>query len=135
MAVSKNRRKNGKKAPRKSAATHRQDHQGVAGLKAMEQLMASLQQALAAPGFGSEAASASLAAAQDLVYEAWEASTQKQRVTLAKRALQTSELCADAWLVLAEEAAGTAVAQRDYLEKAVAAGQTAIRQTVGADAF
>ncbi len=143
MAVSKNRRKNGKKATRQPAATARQKQPdanvpadlSVGQLKAMEQLMATLRRGLAAPDFGSDDASTALNAAQDLVYEAWEASTRQQRVKLAKQALKISELCADAWLVLAEETAGNTAVQRDYLEKAVAAGQAAIHQTVGPHAF
>jgi len=34
--------------------------------------------------------------AQDIMYDAWEADSKRERITLAKQALNSSDLCADA---------------------------------------
>ncbi|MDE2505574.1 MAG: hypothetical protein KGM43_00035 [Planctomycetota bacterium] len=68
--------------------------------------------------------------AQDLIYQAIGASDLEERMRLAKLALQTSPDCADAYLLLAEDAAEL-VAKLELCEKAVAAGE----RTLGARAF
>jgi hypothetical protein len=45
--------------------------------------------------------------AQDLMYQAWEESNPARRIVLAHRALEISPDCADAYVLLAEEEAGT----------------------------
>lgn len=42
--------------------------------------------------------------AQDLVYDAWEAPTKRQRVSLARKALKIFPDCADAYSILADAA-------------------------------
>jgi hypothetical protein len=42
--------------------------------------------------------------AQDVIYDAWERATARSRITLARKALAISPLCADAYSILAEEA-------------------------------
>jgi hypothetical protein len=44
------------------------------------------------------------AKAQDVMYEAWERTTSRSRIALARKALGISPLCADAFVLLAEEA-------------------------------
>ena len=44
------------------------------------------------------------AKAQDVMYEAWERTTPRSRIALARKALGISPLCADAYVLLAEEA-------------------------------
>ncbi|MDI7275397.1 MAG: hypothetical protein QME94_05425 [Anaerolineae bacterium] len=68
--------------------------------------------------------------AQDLMYEAWEASG-KRRVELARKALQISPDCADGYVLLAEETARTLEEARDLYEQGVRAGERA----VGPEAF
>ena len=98
--------------------------------------MSNFQRGLAGGGlFDEDASSDPLSAAQDVMYEAWDCGAKRGRVALAKQALEISELCADAWTLLAEEAAKNVVEERGYLEKAVAAGEAAVRQALGADAF
>ncbi len=63
--------------------------------------------------------------AQDLVYDAWEEPDAKRRVKLAHQALELWPDCADAYCVLAEEAA-TPAEDRRLIEAAVAAGERAI---------
>ena len=63
--------------------------------------------------------------AQDLVYEAWEASSVRKRRELAEEALRISGDCADAYNILADLASDPAE-ERDLYEKAVAAGARAL---------
>lgn len=62
--------------------------------------------------------------AQELMYEAWEA-TSKRRLTLARQALDISEDCADAYVLLAGEA-GSLHEARALYEQAVRAGERAL---------
>lgn len=68
--------------------------------------------------------------AQDLMYEAWE-STGKRRVELARKALQLSEDCADAYVLLAEEIARTLQEAKNFYEQGVKAGE----RVLGPEAF
>jgi tetratricopeptide (TPR) repeat protein len=67
--------------------------------------------------------------AQDIMYDAFDA-VGRRRVILARQALEVSPDCADAYVILAESAAGPARALPQY-EAAVAAGERAI----GAERF
>jgi len=69
--------------------------------------------------------------AQDLIYDSWEAETKAERIKLAHQAIALSEDCADAYALLAREAAKNIVEERKYYEQAVAAGIRAI----GEDGF
>lgn len=69
--------------------------------------------------------------AQDLMYTAWETADRRQRVTLAKEALRVSPLCADAYVLLAEETAKTPAEAMELYRKGVEAGERA----VGPEAF
>ena len=64
--------------------------------------------------------------AQDLMYDAIEASG-KQRIKLAKKALTISRDCADAYVLLAEESAGSLPEARDLYAAGVEAGKRASR--------
>jgi len=63
--------------------------------------------------------------AQDVMYEAWDASG-AQRVKLARRALEISPECADAYVLLAEETASSLAEKRELYEQGVAAGERAL---------
>jgi len=65
------------------------------------------------------------AKAQDVMYEAWERTTSRSRIALARKALGISPLCADAYVLLAEEARSIEEA-RDYYAKGVEAGELAL---------
>lgn len=67
--------------------------------------------------------------AQDLMYEAYD-SRGAQRVTLARRALEISEDCADAYVLLAEETAESIEEARDLYEKGVRAGERALGRDI-----
>ncbi len=63
--------------------------------------------------------------AQELIYDAWE-STKPWRVKLARRALEVSPDCADAYVILAQDTARSAEEERNLYEKGVAAGERAL---------
>ena len=65
------------------------------------------------------------AKAQDVMYEAWERTTSRSRIALARKALGISPLCADAYVLLAEEARSIEEA-RDFYAKGVEAGELAL---------
>jgi len=64
--------------------------------------------------------------AQDVMYEAWERTTSRSRIALARKALAISPLCADAYVLLAEEAARSAEEARDFYARGVEAGELAL---------
>jgi len=72
--------------------------------------------------------------AQELMYEAFEASSGKQRIKLAKKALTISEDCADAYVLLAEESAGSLEEARDLYTAGVEAGKRALGKGMFAEA-
>lgn len=72
-----------------------------------------------------------LGEAQDLVYDAWETADGRSRYALARKALKLSPLCADAWLILAERPSLSARDRREFIERAVKAGELAL----GEDGF
>ena len=64
--------------------------------------------------------------AQDLIYEAFETESPRKRVQLAKKALKVSPDCADAYVLLAEEDAGSLEEARKLYQKGVEAGERAL---------
>ncbi len=135
MPVSKNRHKNKKNASagrgQKAAAPPLPP---VPDRRAMERTMAKLAGGMSpdGPAGGEEEA---LARARDLIYDAWEAETPGKRIGLAKRALEISDLCADAHVLLAEEEAKTLAEARRHYQAGVAAGEWALgRQAFERDA-
>ncbi|HET9179867.1 MAG TPA: hypothetical protein VFQ24_16050 [Terriglobia bacterium] len=66
-----------------------------------------------------------LAAAQDLCFDAWDASSPSERISLAKRALQISPDCADAYVILANEAK-SAKRRSELYAQGVTAGERAL---------
>ena len=71
------------------------------------------------------------AKAQHVIYDAWEQRTKQSRVALAHEALRLSPLCADAYVILAEETARSAEERRDLFAQGVEAGELAL----GPDGF
>jgi tetratricopeptide (TPR) repeat protein len=64
--------------------------------------------------------------AQDLIYDAWEVTDQKRRVALARKALEISPDCADAYVLLAEETASSLTEALDLYQQGVEAGERAL---------
>src|SRR5271168_4741780 len=75
---------------------------------------------------GGRQAEDGMAAAQDLMYRAWDQSSKRSRIDLARKALAISPLCADAYVLLAEEEAKSAEAALEFFRKGVEAGETAL---------
>ena len=71
-------------------------------------------------------AAAALDRAQELIYGAWEAGTAKRRLALAKKALEISPHCADAYVLLAEHARRGSDAELELWRQGVAAGEAAL---------
>ena len=89
--------------------------------RAMEGVLAMLSS-----GLGTGPGGNALEDAQDLMYRAWETADQRQRVALAKEALSRSPLCADAYVLLAEETAKTPAEAIELYRKGLEAGEKAI---------
>ena len=70
----------------------------------------------------------SVGRAQALMYDAWEASSPGRRVALALKALEISPDCADAFVLLAEEAAETLGDAIALYSKGGEAGERGIRE-------
>lgn len=64
--------------------------------------------------------------AQELIYHAWETANRKQLLDMARQALELWPDCADAWVLLAEEAAGSVFEAQAFYEKALEAGERAL---------
>ncbi len=71
--------------------------------------------------------------AQDLIYDAWEASTAKRRIALAEKALALSSLCADAYVVLAQHAERGSDKEFDLWRRGVEAGKKALGEVAFAE--
>jgi tetratricopeptide (TPR) repeat protein len=68
--------------------------------------------------------------AQELVYDAFESDDPQERVDLAEEALEISEECADAYVILAEESAEDAEEARELYEAGVRAGERALGEEI-----
>ena len=91
----------------------------------IDDMNAFLQQAMAAGAPLGAPPSTPLEQAQDLMYEAWNA-TGTRRVKLAREALALSPDCADAYVLLAEETAKTPQEARKLYQQGVDAGERAL---------
>jgi len=81
--------------------------------------------------FGAGGGSNPAAAAQDVMYEAWEATSRSKRIALARKALKISPSCADAYVLLAEEEAQSVEEALAWYQKGIEAG----KQALGPDGF
>jgi len=93
-------------------------------LRSMERPLAML-----AGGMGGERRrqSGGLDTAQELMFQAWEERSAERRIALARKALEASPDCADAYVLLAEEAAAGSLEEMTRLYvQGVAAGERAI---------
>jgi tetratricopeptide (TPR) repeat protein len=66
--------------------------------------------------------------AQEVMYQAWSASSRAQRIRLARKALMISPDCADAYVLLAEENAETPAEAWALYEAGVRAGERALEK-------
>lgn len=125
MPVSKHRGKRGKKKRKPAARKKRQPSSATPSDAPDRRMMEKTKGMLSEAGAPADAENA-LRRAQELIYDAWETPGAVQRIRLAKRALKISELCADAYSVLAEDEAKTLLERRKYCERALAAGEKAL---------
>jgi tetratricopeptide (TPR) repeat protein len=96
----------------------------------IEEANTALQEMLSTGSLPRRASETPLQRAQELIYDAWDAPSPRERVRLAREALRISPDCADAYVLLAEEARDAHEAV-DLLRHAVAAGERAL----GKEAF
>ena len=75
---------------------------------------------------GGRRASDTTARAQEVMYKAWDQTSPGARVALAHKALTISPLCADAYVLLAEEEAKSVEEALEYYRKGVEAGEQAL---------
>jgi len=97
--------------------------------ESIEEANAFLEQMMASGMPVARPAETPLEKAQELMYEAWDAYG-KKRIKLARRALKISEDCADAYVLLAEEAARTPEEAGELYEKGVEAGERALGEEI-----
>lgn len=68
--------------------------------------------------------------AQDIMYDAWETESRKERIKMAKEALSISLDCADAYNLLAEEGAKTLEEAKELYQKGVEAGRRSLGEEI-----
>jgi tetratricopeptide (TPR) repeat protein len=130
VPVSKNRRK------KKSRTSPSEKARKAAAIDALlspmpdgltfEDLLAKIAGEFAPSGGDDDEDEDPLWRAQQLMYDAWELRNKRARIALARKALEISDRCADAYVLLAEEAARDILDQRLLYEQGVAAGERAI---------
>lgn len=76
--------------------------------------------------FGGGPQANAVEAAQEIIYDAWDASDRKRRISLAKKALELSPLCADAYVLLAQETARDLDEAIEIYRQGVEAGEKAL---------
>jgi tetratricopeptide (TPR) repeat protein len=81
--------------------------------------------------FGESDEGTPLNKAQNMMYDAWEVKDPKQRIALARKALETSPDCTDAYVTLAEETARSLPEALDLYRQGVEAGERGL----GKEAF
>ncbi len=82
---------------------------------------------------GGNAGSSDVEAAQEIMWDAWDSDDRRRRMALAKKALKISPLCADAYVLLAQEAARNADEALQLYRQGVEAGEKALGKTAFRD--
>lgn len=72
--------------------------------------------------------------AQEIIFDAWEEPSRKKRVTMAKKSLAVSPLCADAYVLLAQDSAETPQQALAFYRQGVAAGEKSLGDSLQDDA-
>lgn len=94
--------------------------------RAMEGMLSNLGMAVDEAKGGKARQLSAVDQAQQIMYDAWEERTPAKRIAKAKQALKVSADCADAYVLLAEEAAKTREEALNYYEQGIAAGERAL---------
>jgi tetratricopeptide (TPR) repeat protein len=118
MPVSKKPRKKSKPSSSSTASPG----QATPDRRAIEGVMSTALKSVTLKSKGKNAVSA----AQDIMYEAWDATTKRKRIALAHKALEISPLCADAHVLLAEDEAKSMEEALELFRKGVEAGEKAL---------
>lgn len=126
--MSKQKRKSKAKSTTGKKQAAPESPEALSSLPSPESLEAGLY---ALFGGGRRGESSAVDEAQEIMYDAWEATTPQRRVALALKALKASPDCADAYVLLAEEAASSLEEAIALYRKGVEAGERAL----GKDAF
>lgn len=105
------------------------------GPDSVDELNALVQEVMTGGNITSRQPTTPIERAQDIMYDAWEARSPQQRIRLARRALEISEDCADAYVLLAEEEARTPREAADLYARGVAAGERALGPEMFEDAM
>lgn len=91
--------------------------QSLPDRRAMKEFLANL---------GRGRANDATARAQNMIYDAFDLQKPRARIALARQALDVSPLCADAWVLLAAEAAQSADERLYFYRRGVEAGELAL---------
>jgi tetratricopeptide (TPR) repeat protein len=113
------------KKPRQKKSSPRSSkgqHEVLPGRRAIERFMSELS---------GRRADDAIAEAQQVMYNAWDQPSSRARISLARKALAVSPLCADAYVLLAEEDAKSADQALEFYRKGVEVGE----QALGAKGF
>ncbi len=112
------------------ATQDEEDNLLISDRRGMERM---LDQLTAELGDGSSNQDPALQKAQEIMYDAWDERNPARRISLAKKALQTSPNCADAYVLLAEEEAQTPQQALKYYQAGMDAGRRALGDDLLAD--
>lgn len=96
------------------------------GFESIEEANAFLQDLLADGGPLRRPPETDLERAQDLIYDAWEAPKPRERIRMARKALEISPDCADAYVLLADETARNPAEAAELYAQGMAAGERAL---------
>jgi len=99
--------------------------------KSMDEVNTFLENMSSSGGLPELVPQTSLDRAQELAYDAWETPNRRQRVRLARKALKICPYCADAYVILAEDAARSDEEACEFYRLGVKAGERAL----GAETF
>jgi len=114
MPVSKKRRR---KKPNPRSSKGSSTRVALPDRRAMEGFMAAI---------GGRQANDAIAEAQQVMYDAWDQTNSRARIALAHKALTISPLCADAYVLLAEEEAKSGDEALEYYRKGVEVAEQAL---------
>lgn len=122
-------KKSGKQATEKITAdlTNLMQEQRFKTQAELRKFMETMMKSESVP-YGTHKDAANLA--QDLIYDAWENNRKSERIRLAKKALSISPDCADAYNLLAQEAAKSLPEARELYQKGIDAGRRALGEKI-----
>jgi len=117
-----------KKPAKKKKTAKKKTKQGVSNSASVESLpsLQSMEGLLAGLGGMGRGRRSAVDEAREIMYDAWEAPTRQRAVALARKALEVSPDCADAYNLLAEETPKSLEEALELYRKGVEAGERAL---------